>query len=62
MEPIEPPPGGDCDLRDIKARLGRRLALKGNINTFHLLRYGRAGAVLATGPWMGARWAALMPV
>ncbi len=34
MEPLEEPPGGDVDLAEVKRRYGRRLCLKGNINTF----------------------------
>lgn len=45
MEPLEPPPGGDCDLRDLKTRFGDRLVLKGNLNTFGLLTYGTPAQV-----------------
>lgn len=34
MEPLEPPPGGDVDLRLAKQRFGDKFCLKGNINTF----------------------------
>jgi uroporphyrinogen decarboxylase len=34
MEPLEEPPGGDVDIKEIKRLYGHRLALKGNINTF----------------------------
>jgi uroporphyrinogen decarboxylase len=37
MEPLEPPPGGDCDLGEVKRSCGARLALKGNINTFEVM-------------------------
>jgi uroporphyrinogen decarboxylase len=37
IEPLEEPPNGDCNLADIKRRFGRRLALKGNIQTSWLL-------------------------
>jgi len=37
IEPVEPPPGGDCDLAEIKRLYGKRLALKGNIQTTRLL-------------------------
>jgi uroporphyrinogen decarboxylase len=37
MEPLEPSPGGDCDLGEVKATYGDRLALKGNVNTFDVL-------------------------
>lgn len=34
VEPLEPPPGGDVDLRLAKQRFGDKFCLKGNINTF----------------------------
>ena len=34
MEPMEEPPGGDVDLAEAKRRVGDRLCIKGNINTF----------------------------
>lgn len=37
MEPLEEPPGGNVDIADIKKRYGRRLCLKGNINTFEFM-------------------------
>lgn len=37
MEPLEEPPGGDVDIAAIKKRYGRRLCLKGNINTFQFM-------------------------
>lgn len=37
MEPLEEPPGGDVDIAAVKKRYGRRLCLKGNINTFEFL-------------------------
>ena len=37
IEPLEPPPGGDCDLAEIKKLYGDKIALKGNINTTRLL-------------------------
>ena len=33
IEPLEPPPQGDCDLRDLKEKYGGKLALKGNLHT-----------------------------
>jgi uroporphyrinogen decarboxylase len=33
IEPLEPPPHGDCDLAEIKEKFGKRLALKGNLDT-----------------------------
>jgi len=37
IEPVERPPGGDCDLAEIKRLFGKRIALKGNIQTTFLL-------------------------
>ena len=34
MEPMEEPPGGDVDIAEAKRRVGSRLCIKGNINTF----------------------------
>ncbi len=40
MEPLEPPPGGDVDLRAAKQRWGDKFCLKGNLNTFDLMLNG----------------------
>jgi len=37
IEPLERPPAGDCDLAEIKRKFGKRIALKGNLNTTDLL-------------------------
>jgi uroporphyrinogen decarboxylase len=37
IEPLEEPPGGDVDIAEIKKRYGRRICLKGNINTFDFM-------------------------
>jgi len=37
IEPLEPPPGGDCDLAEIKRLYGKRIALKGNLQTTRFL-------------------------
>ena len=34
MEPMEEPPGGDVDIAEAKRRVGSKLCIKGNINTF----------------------------
>jgi uroporphyrinogen decarboxylase len=31
INPLQPPPMGDCDLADIKRRFGDRICLKGNV-------------------------------
>ena len=33
IEPLEPPPQGDCDLKEIKKEYGEKLVLKGNLQT-----------------------------
>ncbi len=37
IDPLEVPPMGDCNLREIKARFGRKLALKGNLHTTEVM-------------------------
>ena len=37
MEPLEELPGGDVDIAEIKRRYGKKLCLKGNINTFEFM-------------------------
>ena len=33
MEPLEEPPGGNVDLKELKKRYGKKICLKGNLNT-----------------------------
>ncbi len=40
MEPLERPPGGDIDLREIKRKFGDKFCLKGNVNTFETMLNG----------------------
>jgi len=40
IEPLEPPPMGDCDLAEIKRMFGERLALKGNLHTTDVILLG----------------------
>ena len=37
MEPLEEPPGGDVELAEAKRRIGSKLCIKGNINTFEFM-------------------------
>ena len=45
MEPLEPPPGGDVDMGEVKKEFGDSLCLKGNINTFNIMRLGSTADV-----------------
>ncbi|NIV28770.1 MAG: hypothetical protein GWN58_04425 [Anaerolineae bacterium] len=40
INPLEPPPMGDCDLAEIKQRFGDRLALMGNLHTTDVMWRG----------------------
>lgn len=40
IHPLEPPPGGDVSLREVKRRFGDRLVLMGNLNTYQLMLHG----------------------
>jgi uroporphyrinogen decarboxylase len=40
INPVEPPPTGDCDLADLKRRFGKKLSFMGNINTVDLMKNG----------------------
>lgn len=37
IDPLEVPPMGDCSLREVKQKFGRRLALKGNLHTTEIM-------------------------
>ena len=45
IEPLEPPPMGDCNLHEIKRSFGDRLALKGNLHTTEVMLRGTAAEV-----------------
>lgn len=47
VNPLEPPPGGDVDLAEVKRRFGQRLVLFGNLNTFQLMLHGTPAEVKA---------------
>jgi len=40
INPLEPPPMGDCDLAEIKRAFGRRLSLMGNLHTTDVMLRG----------------------
>lgn len=37
IDPLECPPMGDCDIAELKAKFGKRLALKGNLHTTEVM-------------------------
>jgi uroporphyrinogen decarboxylase len=37
VEPLETKPGGNCDLKEVREKFGKKLCLKGNINTYLVL-------------------------
>ncbi|MBN2580145.1 MAG: hypothetical protein JXB10_14240 [Pirellulales bacterium] len=45
IEPLESPPMGDCDLKDLKRECGRKLALKGNLHTTDVMLRGSVAQV-----------------
>jgi len=47
IDPLEPPPMGDCDLADLKRRYGGRLVLKGNLHTTDVVLRGTPETVAA---------------
>ncbi|MFQ6618067.1 MAG: uroporphyrinogen decarboxylase family protein, partial [Fidelibacterota bacterium] len=51
MEVLEPPPGGDVDLKEVKQKFGNKLALKGNINTFETMFKGSPEDVERKAKW-----------
>ena len=47
IDPLEPPPMGDCDLAELKRLHGERLVLKGNLHTTDVMLRGSAADVAA---------------
>jgi uroporphyrinogen decarboxylase len=47
INPLEPPPMGDCDLAEIKRGFGQRLALMGNLHTTTVMLLGTPETVTA---------------
>ena len=37
IEPLEPPPQGDCDLKELKEKYGNKLVFKGNLHTSRVM-------------------------
>lgn len=51
IEPLERPPSGNVDLREIKEKFGDKLALKGNVNTFETMLRGTLEDVKREAKW-----------
>ncbi len=47
IDPLEPPPMGDCDLAALKRRYGTRIVLKGNLHTTAVMLRGTVETVRA---------------
>jgi uroporphyrinogen decarboxylase len=47
IDPLEVPPMGDCDLRDLKRRYGTRIVFRGNLHTTNVMLKGTVGDVVA---------------
>ena len=47
IDPLEPPPMGDCDLAELKRRYGGSLVLKGNLHTTRTMLHGTPEEVAA---------------
>jgi len=47
IDPLEPPPMGDCDLAEIKRLYGDKIVLKGNLHTTGVMLRGSASDVAA---------------
>jgi len=45
IEPLEIPPMGDCNLKEIKEKYGHRLAFRGNIHTTEVMLFGTPNEV-----------------
>lgn len=45
INPLEVPPMGDCNLREIKQKFGHRLALMGNLHTTEVMLHGKPNEV-----------------
>jgi len=45
VDPLEVPPMGDCDLRELKRLYGKKLVLKGNIHTTKVMLHGTVDEV-----------------
>jgi len=46
IDPLEPPPMGDCDLKELKKMYGDKLVLKGNLHTTNIMLNGTVKDVI----------------
>ena len=44
IDPLEIPPMGNCNLREIKQKYGDKIVLKGNLHTTDVMLKGQCGA------------------
>ena len=51
INPLEPPPMGDCDLAEVKRTFGKKLALMGNLHTTKVMLHGTPEAVRDAAKW-----------
>jgi len=51
INPLEPPPMGDCDLAEIKQTFGSKIALMGNLHTTGVMLMGTPDEVAAAAKW-----------
>ncbi len=51
INPLEPPPMGDCDLAEIKRTFGNRIALMGNLHTTDVMLRGSPEDVVRASRW-----------
>ncbi len=47
IDPLEPPPMGDCDLAELKRLYGRKIVLKGNLHTTEVMLRGTPADIAA---------------
>jgi len=51
INPLEPPPMGDCNLAEVKQQFGQKLALMGNLHTTEVMLRGTPEQVAAASRW-----------
>ena len=51
INPLEPPPMGDCNLAEVKQQFGQKLALMGNLHTTEVMLKGTPEQVAAASRW-----------